>query len=74
MNLKPLDLKLLGIRFQTQPSYNRWIHVITVGQREQFYKDHEKMCRVSVYMVQSERFSMFCQHVKSVAVKKRRQK
>ena len=57
MNLKPLDLKLLGIRFQTQPSYNRWIHVITVGQREQFYKDHEKMCQVSVYMVQSERFS-----------------
>ena len=43
MNLKPLDLKFLGIRFQTQPSYNRWIHVITVGQREQFYKDHEKI-------------------------------
>ena len=48
MNLKPFDLKFLGFKFQTQPSYNRWIHVITDGQREQFYK---------VYMVQSERFS-----------------
>ena len=43
MNLKPLDLKFPGFKFQTQPSYNRWIHVITVGQREQFYKDHEKI-------------------------------